>query len=123
MSYCRFSDDDFQSDVYCYDSDMGGFVTHVARNRVCLASEELPAKVPFDKEHLNEWLHRHNQVIKLVRAAHKAPIGLAHDGQTFLDDTLDALKERLYALAAVGYRVPAAVFTRIAVERGEYVGS
>ena len=34
MSYCRFSSEDFSSDVYCYADCSGGFTTHVASNRI-----------------------------------------------------------------------------------------
>ncbi len=34
MSYCRFSSDDFQCDVYVYEDVSGGWTTHVAGNRI-----------------------------------------------------------------------------------------
>src|SRR5687767_6611694 len=33
MSYCRWSTDDFQCDLYCYEDVSGGFTTHVAGRR------------------------------------------------------------------------------------------
>ena len=42
MSYCRWSSDDFQCDVYVYESVAGGFVTHVAANRVVFRMNCLP---------------------------------------------------------------------------------
>ena len=33
MSYCRWSSDRWQSDVYCYSDVIGGYTTHVARSR------------------------------------------------------------------------------------------
>lgn len=34
MSYCRFSSDDFTSDVYTYEDVSGGWTTHVAGNHI-----------------------------------------------------------------------------------------
>jgi hypothetical protein len=34
MSYCRWSSNDFQCDVYVYEDVAGGWTTHVACNRV-----------------------------------------------------------------------------------------
>lgn len=46
MSYCRFSTDDYQCDVYVYEDVGGWWSTHVAGNRPVYA-EPLPDPVPF----------------------------------------------------------------------------
>ena len=75
MSYRRWSSDDFQCDVYVYESVAGGFVTHVAANRVVF-KDELPALVPFEPEYVDQFLARHNQVMAMVDAADRVLIGL-----------------------------------------------
>ena len=103
MSYCRFSCLDGQCEVYCYESCYGGFVTHVAMNRVTF-SEDLPPPVPFDP--VEGWLARHRKVSDMLAKAKRSPIGLPHDGETFNDNTAEDAADRLEALQAMGYRVP-----------------
>jgi len=81
MSYCRFSSDDFQCDVYVYESCHGGFDLHVAGRRHEF-KEPIPEKIPFDKEHQAEWFKRHSKIIRMCDAAEMVDIGLSHDGET-----------------------------------------
>jgi len=71
MSYCRWSTDDFQCDLYCYGDCSGGFTTHVACNKV-IFKEPLPepAKELFSKE----WLARYNYVMHMVDEAERIPL-------------------------------------------------
>lgn len=106
MSYVRWSSDDFQSDVYCYESQEG-FVTHLASNRVVFKTE-LPPPLPWppdDDAAWEAWFERHETVGKMVDGAKRVPIGLPHDGETFTDPTEEAMFDRLRELAAMGYRV------------------
>jgi len=105
VSYCRWSDDDFQCDVYCYQDCSGGFTTHVASNRPIL-DEILPPRVVFDSEHYEEWLTRDRLVMKWIETAERLPIGLPFDGKTFNDPTAQDTAERLRSLKEVGYNVP-----------------
>jgi hypothetical protein len=41
MSYCRFSTDNFNSDVYVYESEQG-YVVHIAENRYVFDRSLLP---------------------------------------------------------------------------------
>lgn len=79
MSYCRFSSDDFQCDIYCYESDEG-FQIHVAAARPVLNAGDLPPAVPFSQEHFDEWVERHQAVMDWVSEAEHRPIGLPHEG-------------------------------------------
>lgn len=105
MSYCRWSSDDFQCDVYVYESVYGVFVTHVATNRVVF-KEKLPALVPFEPEYVDQFLARHNQVMAMVDAADRVQINLPHDGQNFSDPDAAACADRLEYLQLLGYNVP-----------------
>lgn len=105
MSYCRWSCDDFQCDLYVYESCEGGFMTYVGRTRLVFA-EPLPHPVPFSFECEDEWLARHKKVSEMVEKAESFPIGLPHDGETFVDATAGDCAERLERLRALGYRVP-----------------
>lgn len=118
MSYCRWSSDDFQCDVYVYEHFMGMFVTHVAANRV-IYKEPLPDLVPFEVEFVQEYLERHNKVMAMVDAADRVPIGLPHDGQEFDDEDAATCADRLEYLKQLGYVVPQYAIDALREEAGE----
>ena len=102
MSYCRFSTNDHQCDVYVYES-RDGITTHVAANKHVFM-EPLPGPVPFcDKD---AWWARHDAVQKLIESADMAPIGLPHDGESRTGQTHHESAKWLEYLRRVGYRVP-----------------
>ena len=105
MSYCRWSCDDFQCDLYVFEHCDGGFVTHVAKRRYVYA-EPLPPLVPMDSDHVEEWIDRNRKVMAMVQEAESRPIGLPHDGEDFVDATAAECADRLEQLRAMGYRVP-----------------
>jgi len=104
MSFCRFSSDDHQCDVYCYESCYGRFVTHVAASRYVFVD---PLPPPVDSTDTKAIVNRLMQVSGIVRKSSLVPIGLSADGQMFGDDTLEELVCRLKGLKDMGYRVPA----------------
>jgi hypothetical protein len=102
MSYCRWSSDGFQCDVYVYES-ADGWITHVAAKRRAARAPELDWSTP------ERWAETH--------AAYRAfmddeinhpslPIGLSEDGQTFCDASPAACAAQLLRLKALGYQVP-----------------
>jgi len=105
-SYCRWSSDSFRSDVRCEHTDRG-FETHVAVLRRVLDDDVWAPS----KSLLGSDAHRYDEELLVFTAAlDRAPrvsIGLAHDGEVFVDDTEAAMYERLAVLAEAGYRVPA----------------
>lgn len=135
MSYARFSSDDFQSDVYVYDSN-AGYVTHVARNRKVLA-EPLPE--PVELLHLPEagtgvtedeftraaqaFLARHKRVHAILERSESKPIGLAHDGEMFVHATAGECADNLERLAEIGYHVPGFTLRALRAERTELEGA
>ena len=90
MSYCRFSSENFQSDLYCY-ATAEGYVTNVATHRL---KEAPPRGIKARAEYF-------------ANAAEWAPIGLAHDGEHYLDNSLVEMITRIQGLAELGYHVPA----------------
>ena len=103
MSYCRWSSDDFQCDLYIYEDVNGGWTTHIAGNRVTFTEPLPPQAQPGD--HLG-WAQRHSAGSKLLATATRAPIGLEYDGKTLNSETLDELKDLLLELRRIGYRFP-----------------
>jgi hypothetical protein len=111
MSYCRWSSDDFQCDVYVYES-LAGFETHVAAARHVL-TKPLPDPVPIprgprarNESAWDEWFARNEQVHAILAATVLAPIGLQHDGESFTHATAAECAENLEALRVAGYVVP-----------------
>lgn len=104
MSYCRFSSEDFQCDVYVYAHCAGGYATHVAGNRVVF-TEPLPARADFTTDPM-AYVVRCRQVGAIVEKARRVPIGLPHDGAAFLDARAEECADRLEQLRDLGYRVP-----------------
>lgn len=107
MSYCRFSCDSFRSMVYCYESYGGGYVTHVAASKAVGDVPRVPTfPVSQDEAAIATWLAAHRAMMDYLSTAERAPIGLSVDGETFDDDTLPELLNRLLWLRAIGYTVP-----------------
>ena len=105
MSYCRWSSEDFQCDVYVYEDCSGGFTVHVADNKPVF-KEPLPKEIPFDTEHQKEWFDRHKKVMSMVSGSKRKKIGLPHDGKTYNYDTAEEMAEFLRELKVLGYYVP-----------------
>jgi len=53
MSYCRWSSDNWQCDLYCYDDISGGITTHVAGYR-CVKGRKRRIGLPHDGERFND---------------------------------------------------------------------
>ena len=104
MSYCRFSSDDFNSDVYCYEAVTGGFVIHVAHCRVV---GDIPkAQHLLAKETMEEFFVAHRTQLNFLETAEREPIGLEYDGETFVEDGPQEAADRLESLLEAGYQVP-----------------
>lgn len=106
MSYRRFSSDNFNCDVYCYDGG-SAFIMHVASRRVV---GDIPKLLPFpsldDKQGQEAWVAAHKTQMAFLEAAEHAPIGFECDGQSFDDSSLEDLLARLISLKTIGYNVP-----------------
>ena len=113
MSYCRWSSDDYQCDLYCYENCAGGITTHVAARRVVF-KETTPSPVPF--KDTAKWVYRANKVSDMHGSAEFIPIGLPHDGKSFNDETLLGFLTRLKYLKGLGYKFPEGVITCVEEE-------
>lgn len=105
MSYCRFSSDDFASDVYCYESVGDFFAIHVAGNRV-VPAEPLPPRVELSRESIPAYMARNEEVSRILDASPHVAIGLPHDGDFFQEPDAAACADRLEYLRGLGYVVP-----------------
>jgi hypothetical protein len=117
MSYCRWSCDDFKSDLYCYEDVSGGWTTHVAARRVIgdvpsWSWKDTPEKMAAAMKARQECL----------ATASYEPMGLPHDGETFNDQTLKDFKARLLSLRELGYHVTEHALLMVDQEIAEQVG-
>ncbi len=109
MSYCRWSCDNFKSDVYTYAHCDGTWTTHVASSRHA-SIDECP-KTDFaglldntvTSEEFNEQCSRQSE---FLGKAEMVPIDLPHDGETIKDDGPGECLATLLRLREVGYHVP-----------------
>jgi hypothetical protein len=102
MSYCRWSSEDYQCDVYVYEA-AHGYITHVAgRRRVY--TEPLPP--PVEAGDIQGWIKRVGQVRRLADRATLVDIGGPHDGESYTDATPNDCADRLEYLRTCGYNVP-----------------
>ena len=120
MSYCRWSTDSFQCDLYCYEDASGGWTTHVAGNRVVGdPPREDWSLLGQGEEGGKAFFKQHEALMDWLDTAERKPIGLPHDGESFNDGTLEAFRERLVMLRAAGYRFPDHVFESVDEEIAE----
>lgn len=109
MSYCRWSSDNFKSDVYVYADIGGGYTTHVAGRRVV---GDVP---PVDYQGEN-WAAARKAQSEFLHAADHVDIDHPDAGKTFHDADLESLLGRMEYLRGQGFHVPDYVFDTIREE-------
>lgn len=132
MSYCRWSSERWQCDLYCYQSDCG-WVTHVAGRRRTPFPAELvepidwltsqPGLAGADSE--KWWTPERRAAYAAVSRAWDEAFAAAdwvavespHAGAAFEDGTLEAFRDRIADLAAdPGLMVPSWLLPSIDAE-------
>jgi hypothetical protein len=112
MSFCRFSSDDWKSDVYAYESD-AGFVVYVAASRLVGDIPVLPSMLDVTGA---KWAAAYKLQMEVVHNAKRETIGGQYDGKSFIFDTLIRMRIFLWEIKSHGYRVPDFVFLDIEEE-------
>lgn len=122
MSYCRFSTDDYQCDVYVYSS-VGDFIAiHVAGNRQTPTAPPPPSIGDWwnrGPKGVEEYMERAEAVTKWLATAERKKIGLPHDGESFEAHDEEEAANRLEALKNMGYNVPQYVIDALREEAAE----
>ena len=106
---------DYQCDLYCYESDEG-FETIVAGLKL---AETPPHQDWFPEMLSDDWWKRHNDISEFMKTVKRVPIGLKHDGESYVDDTLEEFRDRLIMLKEAGYRFPYELIDEIQKEMQE----
>ena len=120
MSYCRWSTDDFQCDLYVYEHVGGGFIIHVAGNKV-IFKDPLPPQVEITED-ADAWFARYQTVMKMIDECERVPLDLPHDGESFHLDTAAEAADKVEELLALGYRCPDDVVPALRSEAAEEAG-
>lgn len=122
MSYCRFSTDDYQCDVYVYSSVGDYIAIHVAANRVTPTAPRPPEIGDWwnrGPAGVDEWMARHAAVDAWLATGERKKIGLPHDGESFDAEDEAAAAEKLEYLRDLGYQVPQFVIDALKAEDEE----
>lgn len=115
MAYCKFSSDDYGSDIWCVPEN-GAYMTRIADMKIEGDVPKLPAAT---KDNAAEYLAAYKLQMDYVSTAPRKPIGLPFDGKSFSDSDLSSLLQRLRGLREMGYRVPEFTLRRIEDEIAE----
>lgn len=104
MSFCRFSSDDFNCDVYCYEC-VDGYQVHIASRRH-EGNTPIP-KLPYiTEDNVAEFLDCYSKQQEWLKDAKLVEIGLEYDGESFSFDTAQEAAEFLKDCKEKGYKVP-----------------
>ena len=103
MSYCRFSTDDFRSDVYVYDG--GNIILMIASNKYEYGNIKLPDPINLS-DNPTAWFERYQTVRKILDTLPRVPLDHPDAGKTFEYDSPGACADKLISLAAEGVYVP-----------------
>lgn len=127
MALCRWSSDDYQCDLYVYESEGDDgicWMTHVADERYQI-TRPLPKPIDDDGSPASYRRHegRERKVDKILTLSRLVPIGLPADGESYENETAEACAERIKVLVAMGYRVPSDVIDWVHEVLGEALGA
>ena len=112
MSYCRWGVD---SDVYCYQSEFGDYIVHVAETTFKDA-HTCPGFVLDSGVVPEELMRRYNAYKDWVKKADRVPIGLSRDNTSYSLDSATEAAELLISLKKEGYKVPTYAIEHLLME-------
>lgn len=111
MSYCRFSSDDWQCDVYVWADVGGGWSTEVAGCRWIF--NDLPDPVdlphPFTDAQFHAWLERYRRVMEMhgdESHGHWLHLPAPEGGRSYRHATPGECADNLERLRGAGFNVP-----------------
>jgi hypothetical protein len=122
MSYCRWSSNDFQCDVYVYESE-DGFIIHVADNQL-VWDVPLPEHYTWEDGEFDfdRWHARHLQMRALLddpTTHRRIPIKSKHAGKTYTCATAGEAATNLRVLQLDGLQVPEFAIEALVEEHNE----
>ena len=112
MAICRFSSDNFKSDVYVYESATGWEI-HVAGRRFV---QELPEMPSFSAVPAGEWIKLNRARSAVMDRTETEMIGLQYDGQSLTASDVEDCRDMLLMLRDEGYHVPISAIASLEAE-------
>jgi hypothetical protein len=103
MSYCRFSSDDFKSDVYVYEDITGGWTIHVASSRIIGDIPKIPKLTEISTD---DFMKTYKKQMKFLKTAKRKKIELKYDGETFNTESPIDCAIQLIKIKEEGYHIP-----------------
>ena len=121
MSYCRFSSDDWRSDVYVYE-DVGGFwQIHVAGMRNATPAPPIDNAIDTRTDDgMLLWVEQHRRQMEFIKMTAKVPIDHEQAGASYHYATPGEAADRLDQLASQGFHVPAYAIEELRAEQAEH---
>ncbi len=129
MSYCRWSTDDFQCDLYCYEDVSGGYTTHVAGRRRKYLEPLPPADPQPEHGNIEAWIAWAARQIDRLRLVQQRLENLQFEWEelptpdggewTFNDPDLPSFLARLLDLRRQGFQFPDYVLDAVRKEMAE----
>lgn len=113
MSYCRFSSDNYNCDIYAFADCYGGYTIHVAKRRYVGDIPKIPAVTEGNEKEFIEQVKKHNEFMK---TAEQKIIGLPLDGENYSCVNLPEFLEKILEIKEAGYNVPDYVIEDIKAE-------
>lgn len=105
MSYCRWSSDNWKSDLYVYASVGDFYSINVAANRLVGDAPEVPSILTPGLD-MEEYTKAYKAQLAWLHKAERVPIELPYAGESFAEDTAADARDRLLMLRELGYHVP-----------------
>lgn len=110
MSYCRFSSDNFRSDVYVYFDIRDQFVCHISKRRISNIDEcpEVVFPTTESSGEITQFGYKHYKAREEWLDNHAIREDNPHElaGTTFTTDRPDEMAESLLDLQKEGFHVP-----------------
>lgn len=111
MSYCRWSSDDYRSDLYVYEA-ADGFVVHVASRRYVYPEGVMPPEITLevgDPGWAGAWTERSMAVQAIIETLELEHIDLPQSGESFYCLDAEEAAAKVAELRAIGFCVPKGV--------------
>lgn len=116
MSYCRFSSDDYKSDIYVYENMQNKFSIHLAGNRIIEEVPKIPAWGTTTEKEFFEAQKKQSDF--MLNTTHEK-IELDGAGDSFEVDTPGECAEMLIMFRDRGFHIPLGVIETLLEEQKE----
>lgn len=114
MSYCRWSSDNYNCDIYAYESCYGGYEIHIASSKY---EGEIP-KLDYNllATDMVEFTKQRKAQLEYLKDCGTKELNLKYAGENLGAETLEEFENLMLELKEIGYDIPDYVFETIKLE-------